>query len=204
MYTENATAPCFFSRALDFAHTARGRVCGLAARSSWPSEIVGSEEESCSLLSLSRLTDRNWARRGKTERRSPPRSRSSRSLANEVGRNDHDDGGEVHDALIRDRQIQMDEKREKPKLIASARESVVGREGYFGAFLHSKYNLPRDYLLLPFPLGITAPSELCCSSQDLQTAVLEESAAVRSTHLSKLGRFVKSGGGAASASASGG
>ena len=59
-------------------------------------------------LSLSRLTDRNWARRGKkeTERRSP-RSRSSRSLANEVGRNDHDDGGEVHDALIRDRQIQM-------------------------------------------------------------------------------------------------
>ena len=120
------------------------------------------------LAPLSRLTDRNWARRGKkeTERRSP-RSRSSRSLANEVGRNDHDDGGEVHDALIRDRQIQMDEKKEKPKLIASARESVVGREGYFGAFLHSKYNLPRDYLLLPFPLGITAP-ELCCSSQDLQ------------------------------------
>lgn len=95
------------------------------------------------------------------------RGRGSRSLANEVGRNDHDDGGEVHDALIRDRQIQMDEKKEKPKLIASARESVVGREGYFGAFLHSKYNLPRDYLLLPFPLGITAP-ELCCSSQDLQ------------------------------------
>ena len=89
-----------------------------------------------------------------------------RSLANEVGRNDHDDGGEVHDALIRDRQIQMDEEKEKPKLIASARESVGG-EGYFGAFLHSKYNLPRDYLLLPFPLGITAP-ELCCSSQDLQ------------------------------------
>ena len=76
------------------------------------------------LAPLSRLTDRNWARRGKTERRSPPRSRSSRSLANEVGRNDHDDGGEVHDALIRDRQIQMDEKKEKPKLIASARESV--------------------------------------------------------------------------------
>ena len=99
----------------------------------------------------------------------------------------------------------MDEKKEKPKLIASARESVGG-EGYFGAFLHSKYNLPRDYLLLPFPLGITAP-ELCCSSQDLQPSGcfgLEESAAVRSTHLSKLGRFVKSGGGAASASASGG
>ena len=96
------------------------------------------------------------------------RGRGSRSLANEVGRNDHDDGGEVHDALIRDRQIQMDEKKEKPKLIASARESVGGGgEGYFGAFLHSKYNLPRDYLLLPFPLGITAP-ELCCSSQDLQ------------------------------------
>ena len=120
------------------------------------------------LAPLSRLTDRNWARRGK-RRRGGLRGLAAvgRSLANEVGRNDHDDGGEVHDALIRDRQIQMDEKKEKPKLIASARESVVGREGYFGAFLHSKYNLPRDYLLLPFPLGITAP-ELCCSSQDLQ------------------------------------
>ena len=37
------------------------------------------------------------------------RSRSQQSVANELGRNDHDDAGEVHDALIRDRQKQRDE-----------------------------------------------------------------------------------------------
>ena len=38
---------------------------------------------------------------------------SSPSVANELGRNDHDDGGGVHDALIRDRQKQKDEAVER-------------------------------------------------------------------------------------------
>ena len=169
MYTENVIALLFQPCSRLCAYCS-GQSLRLGCSSSWPSEIGGSEEESYSLLSLSlnrpKLGPKGKDGDGDGEAVSSAVSAVGRSVSNEVGRNDHDDGGEVHDALIRDRQIQMDEKKEKPKLIASARESVGG-EGYFGAFLHSKYNLPRDYLLLPFPLGITAP-ELCCSSQDLQ------------------------------------
>ena len=153
-----------------------------------------------SSLSLTRLTDRNWARRGKTEteRRSLPRSQQSvgRSVSNEVGRNDHDDGGEVHDALIRDRQIQMAKEEGE----AEADCEGVGRwRGLFWSVPPFKIQFTPRLPPLPFPLGITAP-ELCCSSQDLQR---------RSQHSARLicqnsVGFVKSGSGAASASASGG
>ena len=116
MYTENGTAPCFFSRALDFAHTARGGVCGLAARSSWPSEIGGSEEESCSPPLTPPTTEETETGPEGEDDGGAAVAAVQRSVANELGRNDHDDGGGVHDALIRDRQKQKDEavEREKP------------------------------------------------------------------------------------------
>ena len=85
---------------------ARGGVCGFAVRGLPKSEEVKKSHAPLTPPS----TDRNWARRGRRRRR---QRSQQQSVANELGRNDHDDGGGVHDALIRDRQKQKDEAVER-------------------------------------------------------------------------------------------
>ena len=80
---------------------------------SWPSEIGGSEEESCSLNRPKLGPKGKTTTAAAAAEEAEGRSRSQQSVANELGRNDHDDGGGVHDALIRDRQKQKDEAVER-------------------------------------------------------------------------------------------
>ena len=138
---------------------------------SWPSEIGGSEEESCS------LNRPKLGPKGKTTttaaEEAEGRSRSQQSVANELGRNDHDDGGEVHDALIRDRQKQRGEEGEEggegeAEADCECRAQERLPRGLFWSVPPLKIQFT-SRLPTPFPPPpppITAP-EPCCSSQDL-------------------------------------